>query len=359
MAWGFQDAGVDVRLFPGRKRRDPQSLMATVEDQYMLDKTARPRITFLPGSHKGIYGLLFRSFLVKEWLTNPHGIFFSRDVMETRFLLHLARHKRGRRKIIYEMHDSMFLEHREHHQGNAQTYQKYEKEILSGIDGLIYTNTYLRGMVEQMYSPSVPCMTAVPGFNSQIFSPIPAPTDNRSILVGYFGSLHPGKGVELLLNALKSLPPRYRLRIIGGHPVKELNSLKIKVCEEFDDPTRVEFPGQVPPKDVCRCLRGCHMACIPFVSKVEFLSPIKLYEALGMALPVVSTPVPAVQKAARKLPHVVLASGSTPQHLADAIRDLGENPSILLELHNKAALARNDLAWSARAQRILSFIHSL
>jgi hypothetical protein len=78
MAWGFQDAGVDVRLFPGRKRRDPQSLMATVEDQYMLDKTARPRITFLPGSHKGIYGLLFRSFLVKEWLTNPHGIFFLR-----------------------------------------------------------------------------------------------------------------------------------------------------------------------------------------------------------------------------------------------------------------------------------------
>jgi glycosyltransferase involved in cell wall biosynthesis len=359
MAWGFQAAGAHVKIFPGRIQKGSLSLLSEIEKEYRLDTNSRPKVTFLAGRNKGIYGLLFRAALLKEWLTNPDALFFSRDVKETMLLLTLKKLFQKQQKIVYEMHDSVFLEHQEYGEKDAQTYKIWEKRIISGVDGIIYTGTYLKKKVEEIYTSSTPSLIAVPGFNKRIFYPLPPVKNSKTVLIGYFGSLHPGKGVSLLLDAFKMLPDHYRLRIIGGNPAHERVALENRVHYEFSNPDRVEFAGQVSPCDVRNHLKGCQMITIPFVSDVEFLSPIKLYEALAMGLPVVATPVPAVQSAAAELPNVIISSSSQPEDIADAIRYLGEHPDRITRIHQKTIALKSMPDWENRARRIDAFISAL
>jgi glycosyltransferase involved in cell wall biosynthesis len=357
MAWGFQSAGASVHLFPGLSQTTPSHLLQNLETEYRLDKNTRPHVTFLPARNKGIYGALFRFCIFKKWLTHPDALFFSRDVKETLFLLDLRRLFQRQQKIVYEMHDSVFLEHREYGQKDADAYKKWEKRILSDVDGIVYTGTYLKKKIEELFPVSTPSIVAVPGFNKQIFSPLPLELPTTSITLGYFGSLHPGKGVSLLIEAFKKLPQNYRLRIIGGNPRKEYLALQARVQKEINEPERVQFIGQLPPDKVRNHLAGCHMIVIPFVSEVEFLSPIKLYEALGMALPVVATPVPAIRSAAAELPHVVLAENSTAEKIAAKIRHLGENFEKMSSIHRNSIQKSQHFTWNNRSDLIISFIY--
>ncbi|MGX9365645.1 glycosyltransferase family 4 protein [Desulfoplanes sp. PS50] len=359
MAWGFQSAGASVHLFPGLSQTTPSHLLQNLETEYRLDKNTRPHVTFLPARNKGIYGALFRFCIFKKWLTHPDALFFSRDVKETLFLLDLRRLFQRQQKIVYEMHDSVFLEHREYGQKDADAYKKWEKRILSDVDGIVYTGTYLKKKIEELFPVSTPSIVAVPGFNKQIFSPLPLELPTTSITLGYFGSLHPGKGVSLLIEAFKKLPQNYRLRIIGGNPRKEYLALQARVQKEINEPERVQFIGQLPPDKVRNHLAGCHMIVIPFVSEVEFLSPIKLYEALGMELPVVATPVPAIQSAAATLPNVIISAGSSPHEFAGAIRSLGDHPETIRKIHAKTRAQNTRYDWEDRASQVYAFACAL
>ena len=359
MAWGFQAAGARVKIFPGISCKMPCDLVPEIEKNYRLDKISRPLIRFFKGDHKGMYGFLFRAALIKEWLTNPDALFFSRDVTETIFLLSLRKVFQKQQKIIYEMHDSVFLEHQARGAKDAHTYKKYEKKILSQVDGVIYTGRYLKKKVEEIYTPSTPSLVAVPGFNKHIFSPLPPAKKSPKVVIGYFGSLHPAKGISLLLDVVKILPDNYHLRIIGGNPATEYTALQQRVRKEFDTPERVEFTGQVPPCGVRQHLAGCRMIIIPFISDVEFLSPIKMYEALGMELPVVATPVPAIQGAAATLPHVLVSHGSRPSDLAETIRSLGDHPDRVKKLYEKTRAMSTRYDWESRARKMYAFASAL
>jgi glycosyltransferase involved in cell wall biosynthesis len=358
MAWAFRAAGCDVHLFPGYSQKKSLSLIQDIEEKYCLNSNTRPKISLLPAKNKGMYGLLFRSQLIREWVSNSDSVFFCRDLKEAVFLLKLKKLIKRHHKIIYEMHDSVFIEHEEYAYKDADRCKNLEKQIISKIDGIIYTNAYIKKKIQEIYSPSIPSITSVPGYNSRIFTPVSAPTNNSRILVGYFGSLHPGKGVDLLIEAFKKLPDNYYLRIVGGNPPQMQKTLENMVQKEFDLPGRIEFTGQVSPGQVRSHLEDCHFVCIPFVSQVEFLSPIKLYESIGMELPVVATPMPAILETSRELQSLVLAKDTTPEALASAIRQLGDDPEQMRQLKKNARLLRSEYTWEKRAGKIVSFISS-
>jgi glycosyltransferase involved in cell wall biosynthesis len=359
MAWAFRAAGCDVRFFPGYTQKNSLTLIQNIEEKYCLNINTRPQMSLLPAKNKGMYGLFFRYHLIREWMTKCDSVFYCRDLKEAVFLLKLKKIKKRNHKIVYEMHDSVFIEHNEYAYSDANCYKKIENKIISEVDGIVYTNTYIKNKTEDIYSPSAPSITAVPGYNQRIFTPVSAPRNNSRILVGYFGSLHPGKGVRLLIETFKKLPENYCLRIVGGTPPQEQKTLEHKVQEEFDLPDRIEFIGQVSPGQVRSRLEGCHFVCIPFVSKVEFLSPIKLYESIGMELPVVATPMPAIREISREIPSLIIAEDATPEALASAIRHLGDDPDQMRQLKKNARILRPEYTWEKRAQKIVFFINSL
>lgn len=359
MAWGFQSAGAHVHLFPGFPPESGRFLLQNIETEYHLEKNNRPHVSMLPARHKGIYGTLFRFFIFKAWFANPDAIFFSRDVKEAVFLLTLRKIYNKNQKIIYEMHDSVFLEHLEYGKKDAHIYEIWEKRILTKADAVVYTGIYLKKQIENVYPVSTPSFVAVPGFNKKIFIPLAIEPPSETITLGYFGSLHPAKGLSLLIEVFKKLPASFRLRIVGGNPENHYIDLQERVQKEIERPDRIEFTGQVSPATVRDHLVGCHMLVIPFISEVEFLSPIKLYEALGMGLPVVATPISAIRDAADELPHVVLSVSSNSDDIAIAIQSLGNNPDRIKNLHNLALKVRKKYYWETRAKCIYERILSL
>jgi glycosyltransferase involved in cell wall biosynthesis len=90
----------------------------------------------------------------------------------------------------------------------------------------------------------------------------------------------------------------------------------------------------------------------------EFFSPLKLYEALALGIPVLTTPLAAFS-AQRETGLVATAPGTDPEALAEGVIRLAEDKEKALSLREKGLEAAKNATWRARAERILAFCESL
>jgi glycosyltransferase involved in cell wall biosynthesis len=112
--------------------------------------------------------------------------------------------------------------------------------------------------------------------------------------VGYFGGLTAEKGVRVLLEALESLPERWRLRVAGSGPMDS----------EFDAlsrarPDRLEFLGNLEGSELYAALCSCDATVVPLEAITEGgvgVFPFKVLEYLIADTHIISTPLPGVGK---------------------------------------------------------------
>ncbi len=116
-------------------------------------------------------------------------------------------------------------------------------------------------------------------------------------LIAYFGLLNQSKGLDTLLQALATLPPRFKLAIIGGgvgssDPTNRRFAAQIEAeIERLGLGQRIIRSGQVSEREVSAWLCGADVAALPFRDGAT-LRRGSLLAALAHGLPTVSTTAP-------------------------------------------------------------------
>lgn len=360
-AAGLASAGVPTRYFPGVSFFSGSGCMEAffarlgfeqLPEQLVLDT--------IPTRHKGLYGAWFRSRLARAVSRPGNCLCFASSVKEA--VLALAAKERSENRhnirVVFEMHH---LISRLKNGAEAERLLALEKKAVTESDLTVFNSEALRQQAEGYLPPCRASVVSPIGYNERVVLPVPVEANKPTgsgIRLAYVGSLQRGKGVENLLRVLALLPERYTLRLIGGRPEAALQGLKA-LAEELGVGDRVEFAGQVEQREVGRHLEGTDIFMIPLETEGDFLAPIKMYEALGFALPIAATPMPSLRDRLTDGVHAVFAKGVAPEQLAAAVRTLGEDPALRDTLRrNNLELGRRYTA-SARAKELVNIFGEL
>lgn len=181
------------------------------------------------------------------------------------------------------------------------------------------------------------------------------PGADETLTVGFVGTLKPWHGTEVIVEAVSLLAARgrgWRLLIVGDGPCRhDLEAL----VEARGLAARTTFTGAVPPDAIPGLLSEMDIATAPYRGGEEcYFSPLKLYEYLAAALPVVASDVGQVREVIRHGVTGMLCRPGDAAALAEAMLELRRKPAL------RAAIGRagrdaavRDHAWDQVAERIL------
>lgn len=357
MVYAFANQGVPTSMWPGISQKNYHQVLNSIEYDFHLVASKELKLKPLAGFHKGFYGLFFRINLLHAWLTSPANTFFyARDITEALLLARFKQILPVKHPVFFEMHEVLGEQHRLLNTGKAKYFTGIEKEIFNKIDGLICISPILVNMLENIYGYSGPTLVAPMGYNPKIFKATSDVDFSGPITLAYVGSLYESKGIHNLVQALNYLPERFRLLVIGGNPESELINLRKLAHGVRNGETRIDFHGYLPPRKIFSCLKSCSMMVIPQKSEVEFFSPIKVYEAIGMGLPLVVTPIPALTSVLESNKDALIATATDPQALASAIELMASDEVRAQRIQNHLRQRSKELTWAARAAQCLAFM---
>jgi glycosyltransferase involved in cell wall biosynthesis len=224
------------------------------------------------------------------------------------------------------------------------------RRVMAALDCIVVLNDPLREELEELGVETR--VEQIPnGVDLRRFRPaaVPAERAQRGALglaesdrlIAFAGSIHPRKGVDLLLDAFARLAPRHpELHVALAGPRRDLEMPRLR---EFRDalagaaataPSRVHFLGEID--DVAGLLRASDLFVFP--SRREGM-PNAVLEAMATGLPVVLCPFAGLSpELGRTDVHHRLAPHD-PDALAEAIAELLAAPE------RARALGREARAW--------------
>jgi D-inositol-3-phosphate glycosyltransferase len=211
-----------------------------------------------------------------------------------------------------------------------------EKEIVHTCHRILAPTARERDSLVRLYGAPPEKIGVVPcGVNLNLFYPEPKTAvrnrlglDPADTILLYVGRFDPLKGLNTLLEAMTYLRnhPRIRLVVVGGDgensPEYQALTEKIKrlAIEE-----NVMFVGRVDQHNLPPYYSAADVLVMP--SRYESFGMVGL-EALACGIPVVATPVGAVDSLVRKARAGRIVSDPSPRSLADGIQSVISDPSI-------------------------------
>jgi len=183
-----------------------------------------------------------------------------------------------------------------------------------------------------------------------------------TFLVGYTGSLFPGRGMEIILHAAKALRDVTFLIVGGeGHYLSEFKE------EVYTSGGNVLFKGFIPYKNVPPYLLACDALLMPYQRKVlhrqkkhdtaEYMSPLKMFEYMAAGKAIVSSRIPVLEEILHHEENALLVAPDNKQEWIEAISRLKDHPDLAAKLGQNARLDVQDHSWRRRAERIMEKIN--
>jgi len=196
--------------------------------------------------------------------------------------------------------------------------------------------------------------------NPQLFRPAPATNDTVPLKLIYHGTMAKKRRLDNVIKAFQFLRDiDVRLDLLGdGDALPELKELATTLGVS----DRVAFLKSVPYHEVPSCINRCHAGILPFPNWPGWntSSPIKLFEYLSCAKPVIVTPIPAHTEVLAGHDFAFWAEDSSPEALADAIRHANSQRN---HFHTLGRNARehilNNYTWQQQASKIHNLIKYL
>lgn len=118
-----------------------------------------------------------------------------------------------------------------------------------------------------------------------------APDD---VVMFFMGWLYDFSGLREVAESLRAAPPNVRLLVVGDGPEAE----PLAALRDAGLADRLILTGRVPYDDIPGLLAAADVALLPFhtVPATRHIVPIKLYEYMAAGKPVISAPLPGVQR---------------------------------------------------------------
>jgi len=182
---------------------------------------------------------------------------------------------------------------------------------------------------------------------------------SASLRVGYTGSLFPGRGIELLLDAARRCP-WIELHLVGG-PAQQAADI---AAQRPDGPRgNIVVHGPVSPVEARRLQRGFDVLVAPFahavhtdsgVDSARWMSPMKVFEYMASGRPIVISDLPVLREVLRPEVDALMVEPERVEALLTALERLRDDPALGERLAASALeRVRTEFTWEIRARRIL------
>ena len=242
--------------------------------------------------------------------------------------------------------------------------KRLEYRAYQRCDYLVCVSSTLKEMiVDRVEIPAGKVVVMPNGVDTSLFDPARHDPIRmfEGFTVGYSGSLTPQQNVDLLLEAVHELNGEnipIHLTVVGDGPMRETWET---LTAALSLSSRVRFMGQVQPEAVPSYILGFDVGYSGHgVSDGPiFYSPIKLYEYMAMAVPVVASRLPDTQRVIDDGKIGFLYQSRNKEQLKHALRRAYDRRARLPEMGQQARQRVIDNeSWASRVSALIAYIES-
>lgn len=384
MCEAFAGVGVDVRLFHADRKNPPELRTDDVCGFYGLERNFQrciipnldvfpfgeqlPARLRAPWQHLAAllqtmtYNLaLALRMTLEDWSRNN---IYSRDPLTLVMLAAMG--PRHARRLYLEAHAFPA----------TRVGLALRRWLVIRLGGVIVITDHLKTRYEELGTPADRLLVARDGYRAARFAiegdqaawraRLGWPQD--AFIVGYLGrfqTMGMAKGLTELADAAAKLhkdahAPPIRLALIGG-PDEIVDHLRARLAERGMPPETILYPGQVPHDEAPGYLRAMDVCTLPFPWTEHFAyyaSPMKLFEYMAAAKPIVAADLPSHAEVIRHEQNGLLTPPGDAAALADALRRLRDDAALRGRLAQQAAIDARAYTWEARAHSIVEFLEN-
>ena len=178
---------------------------------------------------------------------------------------------------------------------------------------------------------------------------LPEPTDAAGYLA-YVGVVNEYRGATLMVEAvarMQSPPPLVMVGRLDGDMAVELPALAERLGVELT------LTGPKPHREAMEVAAGgiAGLALMADVPNNRWSQPTKVYEYLGMGVPLVATRLPGIELAVQGLEATWLVTPGDPDETAHALDRISTDPGFREAARRQAPALRADLVWPGNEVR--------
>ncbi len=181
--------------------------------------------------------------------------------------------------------------------------------------------------------------------------------DKNKNFIGYFGSLHEGRGLSLIFK-LAELSQKNNFLIFGG---KDNDIKKIKKLKNI--PNNIYFMGYVSPAKSKKFMKLMDVLLMPYQQKVgigvkdintaEIMSPLKMFEYMASGVPLISSDLKVLKEVLNNEKNCLLAQYNDPRSWYERIEQLINSNQLSIKISKNAINdIENHFNWEKRAVSI-------
>lgn len=185
---------------------------------------------------------------------------------------------------------------------------------------------------------------------------------NKQLNVGYVGSFHPGKGIELVIKTAELVQQaKITFYILGGNQDEVQD--KIAITKELGI-NNIKWLGYVPNKEVPKHIEMCDVMLLPNQEKVlingnhdigMWTSPLKMFEYMAAAKIILASDLPVLREILNNS-NSILCTSHSPDIWAYYLLEIQNNRAKYEHLSDQARIDALQFSWDKRADSCLSYI---
>lgn len=279
----------------------------------------------------------------------PGAWVFSREIEAALRLL-----KTGQRDVFLEVHRVP----------GGRLRRRWLRAVIGRARGIVAISGGVRDDLVRLGVPANDVVVEHDGFEPARFAAAPTRVAARIALdlprdvplVVYTGGLLAWKGVDLLVEAARGLPDVYF--VIAGGMGADVATLRQKAGGLVN----VRIDGFQPPDRVATYLAAADVGVVPNRSRPEisarYTSPLKVFEAMAMGLPLVASDVPSLRELLTDGVDAVCVRPDDAGALRDGLARLLGDADLRARLAARMRARAVDHTWDARAARLVAWMRA-
>ena len=191
----------------------------------------------------------------------------------------------------------------------------------------------------------------------------PAAAGPWPLICGYFGHLHPGRGIEVIADVARSRP-QYLFLVYGGY------DQHIEARRASNTCTNLRYMGYVPHTTAQKIMSSVDVLLMPYQESVSigiaghdtarWMSPMKMFEYLASGTPIVSSNLPVLREVLEDGVNSVLVPPADASAWAVTLDKLAANQDCAQSLGLRGHVTyRDSHTWTRRAKRLLAAVEAV
>lgn len=309
-------------------------------------------------------GEAFRERLLREFITLRPDVIHYRGLFEAQAAAAYSQHASVRR--VFEV-NGLFSVELDYHYPQVAASLEFQRKLrllearaLSEADLLLTqsqtTRSFLVGRAPEIEAR---CLVVPNAAEPADYPEAAGPARNGTAHMLYAGTLAPWQGVAELLMAVRRVVRRAPVTLTVAGPMRQSWQKQLeRMLRKLGIVPHVRVLGPVSRAALARHIAETDICVAPLRRDERNLrqgcSPLKLFEYMAAARPIVSTDLPCVREIVEHERSALLATSARPSALAEPIVRLLEDPELARRLGERAReCVLSGATWAHRQQALL------